>query len=99
MLALRQAVEVLMADERLAELAVVAVGREHRGLVVAQMAQTVGGQLIAAHGLDQAATSRVPRLISAPFRLDISTPSRKPAAMPTTFLAAAPTSLPIMSPP
>ena len=40
--ALRQAVEILMADERLAELAVVAVGGEHGGLVIAQVAQAVG---------------------------------------------------------
>ena len=37
-----------------AELPVVAVGGEHRGLIVAQMAQTVGGQLVTAHGTDQA---------------------------------------------
>ena len=42
-----------MADEGLAELSVMAVGREHRGLVVPQMAQPVSGQLIAAHSLDQ----------------------------------------------
>ena len=45
------------------------------------------------------ATSRVPRLIRAPFRLDRPLPSRNPAAMPTTFLAAAPTSLPMRSSP
>ena len=41
-IALRQPVIVLMADEGLAELSVMAVGREHRGLVVPQMAQSVG---------------------------------------------------------
>ena len=50
-----------------------------------------------AHLRRQAA--RVPRAMSAPLRLVRPMPSSIPAAMPMTFFAAAPTSLPIRSRP
>ena len=52
--ALGQLVEGLAADKTLSERAVVGKLGEEGGLVVAQMAQTVGRELISSHGGDQA---------------------------------------------
>ena len=41
--------------------------------------------------------SRAPRAIKAPFNVESPRPSSIPAAMPTTFFAAAPISLPMRS--